>query len=191
MSPRARRQHGFTYLGLLFAIAIMGAVLAAAGELWHTARQREKEAQLLFVGDAFRRAIGLYYERTPGTVKHFPKTLDDLLRDNRYLTVQRYLRQIYPDPMTGKPDWGLVRAPDGGIMGVHSKSGEKPLKVGNFETPEDRQFTGKTKYSEWVFAYAPAAAQTQTQPAKPSQTLPPAGAAPTFSTGTFGSSAAP
>ncbi len=179
--PRTRHQRGFTYLGLLFAIAILGAVLAATGELWHTARQREKEQQLLFVGDAFRRAIGLYYERTPGAVKHFPRNLEDLLRDNRYLTVQRYLRQIYPDPMTGKPDWGLVRAPDGGIMGVHSKSEGAPLKIAHFDTPEDRQFSDKTKYSEWVFAYAPA------QPQAPVQ----GGAAATSAPGIAGSNAAP
>jgi len=72
-------QRGFTYLVLLFMVAIMGAVLAATAMVWHTLAQRDKEQELLYAGDAFRRAIGLYYERTPGagTPKQYPKKLDE------------------------------------------------------------------------------------------------------------------
>ena len=63
-----RRQRGFTYLTLLFAIAIAGIVLAKTGIDWSQDAQREKEKELLFVGDQYRHAIALYYQRTPGAV---------------------------------------------------------------------------------------------------------------------------
>src|SRR5207249_4031136 len=112
--PRTRQQ-GFTYLAVLFFIAVSGAMLAATGIIWSHERQRQKEEELLWIGNQFRQAIGLYYYRTPGTVKRYPEKLEDLLEDKRYLTTQRYLRQIYRDPMTGESRWGLVSAPAGGI----------------------------------------------------------------------------
>ncbi|CAK0781592.1 hypothetical protein CCP3SC15_930023 [Gammaproteobacteria bacterium] len=109
-----QNQYGFTYLGLLFAVAMAGVALAATGVLWSTQRQREREQDLLFVGNQIRQAIRSYYEHSPGLVKRYPAKLDDLLRDNRFLTVQRHLRQRYMDPMTGAREWGLVMAPKGG-----------------------------------------------------------------------------
>lgn len=149
-----RFQSGFTYLAVLFFVAIMGVALAATGMLWSTARQRDKEQELLFVGNEFRKAVASYYERTPGAVKRYPASLDDLLKDNRHLATQRYLRKVYNDPMTGRAEWGTVRAPDGGIMGVHSLSERSPLKTGNFR-PADRAFVGKSSYAEWKFVYVP------------------------------------
>ncbi len=141
-------------MGLLFFIAIMGITLALASTLWSFTQRREKEHDLLFVGGQFRHAIGLYYERTPGAVKKYPNSLEDLLQDNRYVTVQRYLRQIYRDPITGNQDWGLVMAPNGGIMGVYSLSESAPIKTGNF-IYENRAFENQIKYKEWRFLYMP------------------------------------
>lgn len=152
-SPR-RRQHGFTYLALLIAVALIGIGLAAGSEVWSQSRQREKEQELLFIGEQFRGAIALYYERTPGAVKRYPQKLQDLLEDKRYVSLQRYLRKLYADPLTGKPDWGVVPAPGGGIMGVYSKSHDRPLKTANF--PEHyAAFEGARRYSQWRFIYQP------------------------------------
>lgn len=145
-------QAGFTYLGLLFLLAAIGVGLAQVGIMWSTAEQREKERQLLFVGAQFRAAIRSYHELTPGAVKRYPASLDDLLEDRRLPVVRRHLRRIYVDPMTASTDWGLVMAPDGGIMGVFSKSERAPLKVANFRDAE-RAFEGKSRYSEWKFVY--------------------------------------
>ncbi len=149
-----KKQSGFTYLAILFAVAISGVILAVTGVNWSQAAQREKEQELLFVGNQFRQAIALYYEKSPGTVKRYPRTLSDLLKDERQLSVQRYLRKIYLDPMTRKTDWGIVAAPDGGVMGVYSLSDATPLKTANFEYA-DRAFEGATKYTDWMFAYVP------------------------------------
>lgn len=112
-----RAQRGFTYIALLLAVALIGVGLIATSEVWSQSRQREKERQLLFIGNQFRQAIGRYYERTPGAVKRYPEKLQDLLEDKRYLVTQRYLRKIFRDPMTGKTEWGIIPAPGGGIIG--------------------------------------------------------------------------
>jgi type II secretory pathway pseudopilin PulG len=148
------RTGGFTYIGLLIMIAIMGVMLAATGEVWHTAQRREKERELLFVGDQFRQAIDEYYEHTPGQEKRYPVNLEDLLKDPRYPSTQRYLRKIYRDPVSGSERWGLIKGANGEIYGVHSLSEEEPIKKGNFSIA-DQNFKGKTKYADWVFMHVP------------------------------------
>jgi type II secretory pathway pseudopilin PulG len=160
-----RMERGFTYVGLLLAVALAGVALAAAGTLWSTAAQRDREVELLFVGDQFRRAIGSYYEGTPGA-KRYPLKLEDLLEDKRLATTRRHLRQVYADPMTGSPDWELVRLPDGAIVGVHSRAEGKPMKVANF-APRDESFADAASYRDWVFAYAPQGGGGATKPAAP------------------------
>lgn len=153
-----QRQAGFTYLAALFLIAVAGAAAAAAGVLWSTVSQREKERELLFTGNQFRQAIGEYYERSPGTLKKYPPTLNDLLKDERQLGMRRYLRRIYRDPVTQTNTWGLVQSPEGGIMGVHSLSEDKPLRQSGF-SPVNADFVGKKHYSEWKFVYRPQLSQ--------------------------------
>ena len=147
-------QRGFTYLALLLVVATMGAGMAAYGEFASHAAQREKEAELLWIGNEFREAILRYYESSPGPDKRYPRTLDDLIRDERFPGVRRYLRRIYADPMTGHANWALIRAPDGGIMGVHSVSEQAVLKIGNFRL-RDAALEGARRYSDWKFYYAP------------------------------------
>ena len=147
------RERGFSYLGVLFVVALMGVLLAAAGEAWHTQAMREREAELLFVGDQYRKAITRYH--AAGGV--YPRELADLLKDPRRPDTQRYLRKLYADPVTGKNEWGLVKSADGGIAGVHSLSEAKPFKQAGFRL-EYAGFEGKEKYSDWQFARVPPAA---------------------------------
>lgn len=144
------RMRGFGYIGLLILVAMMSVALAGAGEVWHTAQQREKEQELLFAGGQFRRAIAQYYANTPGKARRYPLHLEELLQDPRHPGVRRYLRKIYLDPMTGKAEWGLVTGPGGEIYGVYSRSQDAPLKQAGFRLAE-KDFEGRTKYSEWVF----------------------------------------
>jgi type II secretory pathway pseudopilin PulG len=148
------RQTGFTYLAILFAIAVAGVVLAKVGMNWSQAAQREKETELLFIGNEYRKAIMLYYERTPGSVKKYPAKLEDLLLDTRYVTPQRYLRKLYRDPITGQAQWGLSMSPEGGIMGVYSLSADAPIKSAGFGR-RDAAFEGAGKYADWIFSYTP------------------------------------
>ena len=149
---------GFTYIGVLIFVALMGIALASVGKVWSTQKIRENEREILFIGDQYRHAIGQYYERSQGA-KQFPKTMDELLLDRRYPTVQRYLRRPYVDPLTGKPEWGLVMRADGGIVGVYSLSEESPLKRSNFHIGYEN-FVGADRYSDWKFIYVPIAENT-------------------------------
>ncbi|MHB0986605.1 MAG: type II secretion system protein [Sulfuricella sp.] len=146
-----RSSGGFTYLGVLFAVVFMGVAMAATGTVWHQTRQREKERELLFVGGQFRQALDLYYQNPPpGKVKKFPQKLEDLLRDDRYPDVRRYLRRIYRDPMTGGTEWGLLRGAGKGIVGIYSLSDEVPVKTANFEKA-DAALADKRHYYQWQF----------------------------------------
>ena len=166
----AYRQRGFTYLLVLFFIATVAAGLAAVGELWSTSRQQERERELLFAGNAIRQAIGAYYLGTEGPVKRYPASLEDLLKDPRYIYTQRYLRRLYPDPLGSGGKWGLINAPQGGIMGVHSLSESKPIKNAGFR-PLDADFERAAMYSDWKFVFVPAqgGANAQAKPASRSR----------------------
>ena len=146
----SRSAGGFTYVGVLVLVALVGLVLAAMGQVWHTLQQREKEQELLFIGNEFRVALTHYAQGASGQAGRAPMHLEDLLQDPRSPGIRRYLRKIYPDPMTGSAEWGLINGPNGEIYGVHSLSEQEPLKKGNFGVA-DRQFEGMKKYSEWVF----------------------------------------
>lgn len=154
-------QRGFTYLTILFVLAMMSGGLALIGEVWHTANVREKEAELLHIGNEYRKAIERYY--LSGNSRQYPKNVSDLVKDPRQPGTVRHLRRIYPDPITGKEEWGFVKSADGGFAGVYSLSEEAPLKTGGFAV-RDATFEGKAKYSEWQFVYAPAAAPAGTKP---------------------------
>jgi len=155
------RSSGFTYLALLIAVAITAGALAAAGGLYSHVAQREKERELLFIGEQFRQAIALYYWRTPGGAHQYPKSLEALLEDKRWPVTQRYLRKVYRDPVTGTTDWGVVEAPGGaGIMGVYSKSEGVPIKTAGFPTKLE-SFVEARNYSDWKFVFSPETPQQQ------------------------------
>jgi type II secretory pathway pseudopilin PulG len=167
-----RRARGFTYLTVLFVVAILMAGLALVGEMWETAAKREKEAELLFVGNQYRKAIERYV--ISGKAQ-YPRTLEDLLQDARQPSTQRYLRKLYPDPITGKNEWGFVKGPDGGIGGVYSLSEAQPMKVAGFR-PRDASLAGAQKYSDWKFSFTPAAVPAAPRPGVSLGAAPPAAA---------------
>ena len=150
---------------MLFAVATAGAVLATGSVVWHHEAQRAREQELLRIGNEFRRAIGTYYERSPGSVRRYPEKLEDLLRDDRHLSLQRYLRRIYRDPLTGKSEWRVVSAPAGGIMGLYSLSDATPVKKAGFERDNDA-FNEKARYADWKFVYVPSTGELVTKPAR-------------------------
>jgi type II secretory pathway pseudopilin PulG len=143
-------ESGYAMAALLVAIALMAVLMSVAMPVWRQANQREREAELVWRGEQYDRAIQLYRKKfsAPG-----PPNLDILVD-------QKFLRKKYKDPMTGgdfelKPV-GVVgnlptnvpqprRAEGQLIGGVKSKSKEKSIRVLN----------GRNRYDQWEFTYKP------------------------------------
>ena len=141
-------------LAMLLFVGVTGAALAAVGELASHALQREKEVELLFIGDQYREAIASYYRHQ----QSYPPTLQDLLEDKRAPMPRRHLRKLWRDPVSGQP-FATMDAPGGGIMGVYSPSEAEPVKSAGF-LARDEAFTDATRYSEWKFVYVTPATAT-------------------------------
>lgn len=169
MSRRPARERGFTYLAVLLFLAAGGAALAAIGTLWHTAAQREREEELLFIGEQFRAAIRSYSDRSPGAAKEFPLKLEDLLEDRRLPTPQRHLRRIFVDPMTRRAEWGLLRRADGRLYGVHSLSTGRAFRTAGFPAG----VSGGATYAEWKFTVEAAATKPVPAAGDPGPPIPP------------------
>lgn len=149
------RQRGVVLLGLLIGVAIMGVTLGVTATVWQHAQQRERESELLFIGLQYRHAIRSYYEQSLGT-KRYPATLAELLQDDRRPEIRRHLRRPYRDPLSKVDAWGLIRAPQGGIMGVYSLAPGLPIRQANFPA-ELGWIGGFSSYAEWQFVYQPPA----------------------------------
>ena len=157
----SRHSRGFAYLSLLILIAIIGVAAAGTVQLGSILQRRAAEEELLAIGAEFRRALISYSSATPAGQRVAPQSLQDLVKDPRYPNIRRHLRKLYFDPLTGKPQWGIVMANDGtGIIGIYSLSTATPIKIGNFERPF-QSFEDKTSYADWVFmAVMPVVATT-------------------------------
>jgi len=88
----AIRERGFALAALLVAIAILSVMMLVALPAWRHQVQREKEAELIFRGEQYARAIGLYQRKLAGS---FPPNIDVLVE-------QKFLRKKYKDPITGE-----------------------------------------------------------------------------------------
>ena len=174
-----RLEKGFIFIWALFAVALLGVIMAGIGQVWQTKTQREKEQELLFVGEQFHKAIMSYYNNATGGPKQYPESLEDLLLDDRSSTPKRHLRKIFLDPMTNSFKWGLVTEPapkqtteinliDGaGIIGVYSRSQKVPIKVKNFPD-EYANFSKAESYQDWQFVfYVQGGGASQTEQSQP------------------------
>jgi type II secretory pathway pseudopilin PulG len=155
---------GFTYIGLLIAVVILGISLSAVGTVWRTQAQREREQELLFIGREFRTAIAAYY-RAGG--HQFPQDISDLLEDKRWPEPRHFLRRLYVDPMTGSQDWTVLRTDMLGITGIASSSNAEPLKKKGFPLDETA-FEDATCYCDWKFVYVPRNLRRRANTAQPS-----------------------
>jgi type II secretory pathway pseudopilin PulG len=173
------RQGGFTYLGLVIFIAIIGMVGAATLKIGSLLQRAAAEEELLEIGAAFSAALQSYAAATPrGTPPQPPPTLQDLLKDPRFPGVRRHLRKIFVDPMTGKAEWGIVYLGDKkGVLAVYSLSTAKPLKIANFDS-RFQNFENKEKISDWKFMATGQGLQTPGGQAAPGMPKPPAAPVP-------------
>ena len=146
-------QIGFAYIGLLIMIALISLSASYSLSLGVISDRRQAEVELLWWGENMARAIENYASVNTGALVRHPQSLEHLVRDPRYPEVRRYLRRIPVDPITGKSEWGVIRAPDGGIAGVYSLSSLEPIKKTRFD-PGHRDFVQAKTYQDWRFVRA-------------------------------------
>lgn len=144
-----RGQQGYGLVAVLLLLALTSLGLMRVAEAWSDSSRRDKEQQLLRVGQIYVQALERYRRSSPGTDKRLPMELDELLLDQRFVGTVRHLRRLYPDPMS-RGAWGVVRGDDGRIRGVYSLSEDAPLIAGDVRRPGLRLQPAQ-RYSDWKF----------------------------------------
>lgn len=150
LTCRAGATPGFAYILLLASIAVLAVVSSASVTIGMQFARRSAEQQLLIIGAEFERALRSYQTAAGGGPLSGPRELDDLLRDPRRPGVVRHLRKVYADPLTGKAEWGLVRGPNGVIVGIYSLAEGEPAKRSGFDAWQ-AHFEDAQRYADWVF----------------------------------------
>lgn len=169
-----RSQSGVTLVLVLVMMMILGLSAGIAGSSWTSLVRRAREADLLWKGSQIRKAIGSYYSSShgQGAPNIYPSELEFLVKDPRFLETRRHLRRLYVDPMTGE-DWVLIKDQGGRIKGVRSSFSGEPFKQAHF-SEENKDFEGRTNYTEWEFVFVPKEPKNKPKTA-PKGGTPPAG----------------
>ena len=156
--------------GLLVGLAVMAILMTVAMPVWKQTVQREKEEELVFRGEQYAHAIGMFQRKS---ANNYPPNLDVLVQ-------QKFIRKKYKDPVTnddfvpiaqqaqaaqrgaqpgqaqqGRGQTGAAvpsgapqnGTPPGGVMGVTSKSTDTSIRL----------YKGRSHYNEWAFIYTPPA----------------------------------
>ena len=175
---KLRGQQGYAMAVLLVAMSVAAVLMTAVMPTWKQMTRREKEAELIFRGEQYVRAIGLFQKRAgPGVL---PPNLDVLVD-------QRFLRKKFKDPITNK-DFDLLTPttaagrgggapgqPTTGAPGQQAQQGRGGLSAGAVIAPQGatagrgatgimgvaskskdssiRVYNGRTHYNEWQFVY--------------------------------------
>jgi type II secretory pathway pseudopilin PulG len=111
-TTRRRDEAGYTLLLVVFLVASMIIVAGAAAPNLLTQGRREKEEEMIWRGQQYARAIGMYYRK----FGKYPTKVEDLTNQTNGV---RFLRKAYPDPMN-KDDgsWRFIYVgPNGQLIG--------------------------------------------------------------------------
>jgi type II secretory pathway pseudopilin PulG len=189
---RHHRQAGYAMAALIVGLAVLAVLMTVAMPVWKQTVQREKEEELVFRGEQYARAVGLFQHKFANA---YPPTIDVLVE-------QKFLRKKYKDPITdddfvpltqsqttpqggaqtapgrgGQPQGpGAQAAPGRGGTGVATPGavtqGGAPAGgiVGVTSKSKDlsiRLYKGRSHYNEWAFVYTAPPAAGGTAPGGP------------------------
>ena len=113
----SQHDSGYAMAALIMAITVMAIVMTAAMPVWKHAAQREKEEELVFRGEQYVHAIGLFQRRYANA---FPPNIDILVQ-------QKFLRKKYKDPITNDDFVPLTQAAlQGGVQPGAQRGGAQP-----------------------------------------------------------------
>lgn len=183
-------EFGYAMAALLVGMSVMAVMLSVAMPLWKTLIQREREAELIFRGQQYARAIGLFQRKYANA---YPPNLDILLNE-------RFLRKKYLDPILNEEFQLLYAAsqsapgqPVPGQAGQRGQAGRPGAQPAQQPSPLDvgargpagarggiigvsskstatslRLYNGRSKYNEWAFVWQAAT----TRPGAPAGSSP-------------------
>lgn len=92
----------------MIMVAVLLVSLTAALPSLYQAGQREREAEAIFTGDQYARAIYLFYRK----FGRYPTSVKDLLNTDDI----RFLRKPYRDPLSRDGRWRFIHAVAGGVL---------------------------------------------------------------------------
>ncbi len=112
-SPFRFAAHGYALITVMFMATVLLISLTAALPSVYQEGQREKEAELVFRGTQYARAIALFHRQ----FNRYPVSVKELLQTNGI----RFLRKTYLDPMSKKGTWRFIHANAAGVL-IDSKT---------------------------------------------------------------------
>ncbi len=114
--PSGAAEAGYAMAALLVGLSVMAVLMSMALPVWTTFNKREREAELIWRGQQYARAIGLFQRKYANT---YPPNVDLLVE-------QKFLRKKYKDPITNE-DFQMIPAGGGPNQpGGPQNSGGKP-----------------------------------------------------------------
>lgn len=125
VANRANAQRGFTLVAVVIGIAILTILIAAVAPSVGVVVKRDREAELIFRGRQYARAIGLFQRR----YGRYPNQLKELY-ENR----PRTIRHLWKDPMCNCDFQPQVQGMPCGQIGVGQPPGA-PVFPGPSPTP--------------------------------------------------------
>lgn len=125
-------ESGYTLLIALLIVATILLITAAAAPNIFTEGRRDRDEEMIWRGQQYTRAIGLYYKK----YGHYPHTIDDLTKSDTQI---RFLRKAYKDPMnTDDGSWRLIYVGPGGALinsVMYTNIAQVGLPPGSFAPP--------------------------------------------------------
>ena len=112
-SLRERGDEGMVIVILMMAATLLLVALTVSLPSVYQEGQREKEAELIFRGTQYARAVGHFHRQ----FNRYPVSIKELMGTNG----MRFLRQEYADPMDKKGKWRFIHANAAGVL-IDSKN---------------------------------------------------------------------
>lgn len=142
---------GYALLVAIIAVHVVVILMLVGRAHWRTILQRDLEAELMFRGGQYVRAIESYRRQH---INQPPPSL-------RILEKEKHIRRLYPDPLSDTGDWNLVIKPMTGgkkLLVVPLEAAGKFLASGTIvgvcstsPEPSFREYRGRKRYNEWAF----------------------------------------
>jgi type II secretory pathway pseudopilin PulG len=124
-SKRVDSENGFTLVAVVIGIAILTILIAAVAPSIGVVMKRDREAELIFRGRQYARAVGLFQRR----YGRYPNQLKELY-ENR----PRTIRHLWKDPMCNCDFQPVIQGMPCGPIGVGQPPGA-PVFPGPSPTP--------------------------------------------------------